>query len=279
MGTHKNLNHVLLVVISLFALVNQARAEETEPDKFRFAIGGYAVVKYQSNISLTDPDLGAGISLNPQDTLGMDFETTVLRIEGYYRFHPKHALTYSWYSIDSTGSKTINKEINWVGPGGENIVIPVGANVVSSLEYDIFKVGYLWSFHHTDKIELGFGAGLHVTRLKMDMDASLTNPPRQSPQNVNTTIPLPVFSLVLQYTVTPKFHWYLKSEAFVMKFDNWTGSYRDATLGMEYRFWRNVALGAGLSSNSLEIEEDDPNYRLNFDNSISGGLLYLATYF
>ena len=123
------------------------------------------------------------------------------------------------------------------------------------------------------------GAGLHITRLRLGLDASLTNPPNQSLQNVNTTVPLPVFSLVLNYTVTPKFHWYLKTEAFLVKFDNWTGSYRDATLGMEYRVWKHVALGAGLSSNSLEIEEEDPGYQLRFDNTISGALLYVATYF
>jgi hypothetical protein len=39
-----------------------------------------------------------------------------------------------------------------------------------------------------------------------------------------------------------------------------------------------VALGAGLSSNSLEIEED-PNYQLRFDNTISSALLYVATNF
>jgi hypothetical protein len=260
-------------------MVNLARAEEALPDKFRFAIGGFTLGRYESNISLTDPDLGVGISLSPRDTLGMDFENTVLRIEGYYRFHPKHSLTYSWYSIGSTGSKTIDEEIKWVDPGGETIVIPIGAQVVSSLEYDIFKVGYLWSFHHTDKVELGFGAGLHITRFKVGLDASITQPPSQSLKNVNTTVPLPVFSIVLKYTVTPKFHWFLKTEAFVVKFNNWTGGYRDATLAMEYRFWRNVALGAGLSSSSLEIEEDDPNYQLKFDNNINGGLIYLATYF
>ncbi len=275
----KNVKHLLFVVISLFAMVNLAWAEEVEPDKFRFAIGGYAIARYDSNISLTDPDLGAGISIDPQDTLGMDFESTVLRIEGYYRFHPKHALTYAWYSIDSTGSKILDEEFEWVGPGGNPITIEVGAQVISSLEYDIFKVGYLWSFHHTDKVELGVGAGLHITRLRMGLDASLTDPASQTLQNVNTTVPLPVLSLVLNYSVTPKFHWYLKTEAFLVKFDNWTGSYRDATLGMEYRAWKHVALGAGLSSNSLDIEEDDPNYQLKFDNTISGALLYVATYF
>ncbi|MFA9421603.1 MAG: hypothetical protein ACERLB_15740, partial [Gammaproteobacteria bacterium] len=193
----KNIKQVLFVVISLFAMVNLAQAEEAELDKFRFAIGGYAIARYDSSISLTDPDLGAGISIDPQNTLGINFESTVLRIEGYYRFHPRHALTYSWYSINSTGTKTISEEFDWVSPGGEPITIPIGAQVISNLEYDIFKVGYLWSFHHTDKVELGVGAGLHITRLRMGLDASLTNPPSQSLQNVNTTVPLPVLSLVL----------------------------------------------------------------------------------
>jgi hypothetical protein len=82
---------------------------------------------------------------------------------------------------------------------------------------------------------------------------------------------------VLNYDVTPKLHWYLKSEAFAMKFDNWVGSLRDTTLGLEYRAWKHVAAGADLSSNALEIEEDNADYKLKFDNIISGGLIYIAT--
>jgi hypothetical protein len=270
---------LLFVVISLLAMTSQVQAQQAELDKFKLAIGGYALARYDSDISLTDPDLGAGISISPQDTLGIDIENTVLRIEGYYRYHPKHALTFAWYSINSTGSKIIEEEFDWEDGDDNTVTVPVGAQVFSVLDYEIFKLGYLWSFHHTDKIELGVGAGLHITRLSMGLDASSTIPPSQSLQDAKTTVPLPVFSLVLKYNVTPKFHWYLKSQAFAIKYDNWVGSYRDASLGMEYRVWKNVALGAGFSSNSLEIEEDDPGHILNFTNSISGGLLYVATYF
>jgi len=258
-------------------MVSPAQAEEPQADKFRLAIGGYALARYDSNISMSNPDLGVGISINPQDTLGIDTENTVLRIEGYYRIRPKHALTYAWYSINSTGNKIIEEEFEWVDPGGNPITIPVGAQVISKLDYDIFKVGYLWSFHHSDKVELGVGAGLHITRLTMALDASST--PSGTLQNVNTTVPLPVVSFVLNYNVTPKFGWYLKTEAFALKFDDWLGTYRDTTFGMEYRAWKHVALGAGLSSNSLEIEEQDPNFHLEFNSSITGALLYVATYF
>ncbi len=84
---------------------------------------------------------------------------------------------------------------------------------------------------------------------------------------------------MLKYNVTPRFHWYVKSKTFVLTFDNWTCIYRDVTLGMEYQAWKHVALGVGLVSNVLEIEEDDPEYQLKFDNTATGGLLYLETNF
>ena len=84
---------------------------------------------------------------------------------------------------------------------------------------------------------------------------------------------------MLNYNVTPKFRWYLKTEVFALKFGDIVGTYRDATFGMEYRAWKHVALGAGLSSNALELDEKDSNSRLRFYNNISDTLLYVATYF
>jgi len=217
MDTNK-IRYVLFAGISLFAMVGLAQAEEPLPDKFRFAIGGYALARFDSTISLTEPNLGAGITISPQETLGLDIQNQVLRIEGHYRFNKKHALTYSWYSINSEGNKSIEEEFEWVGEDGTTITIPIGAQVISNLDYDIFKVGYLWSFYHSDKVELGAGAGLHITRLGLGLQASTTSG-SISTENVDTTVPLPVFSLVLKYNVTPKFHWYLKAEAFALKFD------------------------------------------------------------
>jgi hypothetical protein len=272
-------NQVLFAVISFIAVMDLARAEEPKPDKFKLSIGGYALTRYESNISMTDPTLGAGISISPQDTLGIDIESSVLRIEGYYRFSPDRGLAYSWYSIDSPGDKTIEKQFEWVDPGGNTIIIPAGAQATSDHSLDIIKIGYLWSFHHSDKVEMGLGAGLHYTRLELNLNASTTIPANSTLRKVDTTVPLPVLSLVLQYNVTPKFYWFIKSEMFAMKFDNWVGNFRDNSFGMEYRAWKHVALGASLNSSSLDIEEDDPGYQLKFDNSMFGGQLYVATYF
>ncbi len=256
-----------------------AGAEEPLPDKFRLVIGGFTTNRVDSTLSLTGSDVGVGASISPRDTLGLKVESTVLRIEGHYRFNQEHALTYGWYGISSDGNNVLEEEFEWVDEGGNTITIPIGAKVTSSLKTEIFKLGYLWSFYRSDKMEVAFGGGLHTTRLTVGLDASVTNPPNSSVENVDSTLPLPVLSLAMNYRVTPKFGWYMKTEAFSLAFDNFAGTYRDTQAGVEYRAWRHVGLGAALNINALNLEEDDSKSKLKYGNSRLGLLIYLASYF
>ena len=280
MQVKANLSRELRLVALLAIFFNAAAgAEEPVVDKFRLAIGGFTTNRVDSTLSLTGSDAGLGASISPRDTLGLRVESTVLRIEGYYRFNGEHALTYGWYGIGSDGNKVLEEEFEWLDEDGNLIKIPVGAKVASSLKIEIFKLGYLWSFYRSDKMEVSAGGGLHTTRLSVGLDASVTNPPGSSVENVDSTLPLPVLSLALNYRVTPNFGWYMTTEAFALAFDNFTGSYRDTQLGMEYRAWRHVGLGAALNVNALNLEEDDSKSKLKYATSRSGLLIYLATYF
>ena len=268
----------LWMLCIFLTMVNLVRAEEPLPDKFKIAIGGYAVGRYDSTMSLTEPTLGAGVSISPEDTLGLDLKQTVTRLDGYYRFTPKHALTYSWYNINSTGNKTIDEEFEWLDENGNSVTIPIGAQANTDLDYDIYKIGYLYSFYHNDKVELAAGAGLHITSISVALDVDTTSGPLDT-KNIKSTIPLPVLSFGLTYHVTPKFMWYLKSEVFAIAIDDWEGVYTDGTLGLEYRFWKNVGLGTGFGTNSLKVTEKTGEYKFSFDNRISGLEIYVAGYF
>lgn len=257
---------------------NISHAEESVPDKYNISIGGYSVFRTDAALSLTDPDLGAGISISPEDTLGLDTEQTVLRLTGYYRFNNEHALNYSWYRITSQGDKVLSEEFQWLDEDGNQITIPVGAKVNSSLDYNIFKVGYLWSFHHSDKVEMAAGAGLHLTRIAFNLTADSISSSAEA-QNVSLTVPLPVVSFAIKYAVTPKFHWVIKGEAFALKFEDWNGIYTDMTLAMEYRTFKNIGLGIGLGSNSLNVTEETSEHKFVLNNQITGVLIYVASYF
>jgi hypothetical protein len=264
--------------VLLIATINPVHAEEAIPDKFRIALGAYAVVRYDSVMSLTDSDLGAGISISPEDTLGLNAEQSVLRLDGYYRFTRTHALIYSWYKISSDGSKLLETEFDWIDENGDTITIPLGAQVDTSLSYNIFKLGYLWSFYHTDKVELAAGVGLHTTQISVGLRTDTTSTGTDA-RDVDIGVPLPVLSFSIVYRVTPRFHWHFKQEFFTLHYDKWDGAYTDSTLGMEYRLFENIGLGIALASNSLKIIENDDNYKFNYDNRITGFLINAAAYF
>ncbi len=275
---NKFITAVFLLIGSFLATVNYAHAKDAEPDKFRIAVGGYSIFRADSALSLTEPNLGVGVSINPSDTFGLDAEQSVARLDGHFRFNERHSLTFSWYSISSDGNKTLDEEINWVDRDGNETDIPLGTRVDTNFKYDIFKVGYLWSFYHSDKVELGVGGGLHITQVKLGIDAETTSSGIGA-EDVAVTVPLPVLSLAFKYNVTPRISWYVRSEVFAIAFDTWEGTYTDNTLGFEYRVWRHIGLGVGLGSNALKVTEEADAYTFNYDNRLSGLMFFLSGYF
>jgi len=270
--------YILIFVIIVLIIVNQVRAEEFEGYADKISIGGYTLARYESAMSLTEPDFGSGLSVSPEDTLGLTTEQTVVRLDGVHRFNKSHALVYSWYAISSNGNKILDEEMDWLDEDGNQITIPAGAQVESVIDYDIYKLGYFWSFYHSDKVELSAGAGAHITRVGVRLNSDTTSSGVEA-RHVSTNFPLPVLSFAMKYHVTAKLFWYLKTEAFALSFDNWEGTYTDSTAGLEYHVLDNIGLGAGLGSNALKLTEKDSEYKFTFDNRISGAVFYVAVYF
>jgi len=271
--------YILYLVSVIFSVFPGAVYAEGSPnDDFQISAGGYAITRYDATMSLTDIGAGVGLSLTPTDTLGWDTKQTVIRVDGHYRFNRTHALTFAWYSIDSSGNKVLTEDISWVDQDGNTITIPTGARVSSSFNYDIYQVGYLWSFYNSDKVELSAGAGLHITRVAVNLSADTTSS-GVSAENVDSTLPLPVLSFGLTYRVTPKLEWYLKSQYFTLSLSDWYGLYTDTRLGIDYRFTEHFGLGAAFSGNSLKLIHETSTTKFNYQNRITGLMLYVSGYF
>jgi len=267
-----------LMAAVLVGLMGFTGASAEEPDKFRLSAGVFDVFLYDSTISLTDTKAGIGVSLNPERTLGWDGEQSVLRMDARYRFNDRHGLAISWYKIGTHAKRSLDEEIDWVDINGDEITIPINASVSSSLDYEIAKVAYMWSFHHSDKVELSLGAGLHLASIDIRLAASATSS-GESASRAETFVPLPVAAFRLAYNVTPKLSWHLQSELFALRAGDLYGTYTDFQADLEYRWLENLAIGFGLGSNSLKVIDEGKRERLDFDNRITGLHLFLAGYF
>jgi hypothetical protein len=268
----------ILASAASLLLVGSATALADEHDTFEISIGGYDVYRYDSTVSLTETNAGIGISFSPRDTLGLDSEQAVFRLDGLYRFRPKHAITFSWYRLDASAGKTLVDDIEWVDEEGNTVIIPTGTSVSSSLDNNIVKIGYLWSFYQSGKVELAAGAGLHWADIALEL-AVESGVSGTRLRGAKSDLPMPVLSFTLEYELTQRTEWYLTTEFFALSLDEWRGLYSDFQLGLDYQLFDHVAAGVALGSNSLDVDREKDDTRFRFDNRISGIFLYVSANF
>ena len=262
----------------LLLLTGSAGAQDHDFDRFSITGGAYDIFRYDSTMALTDTNSGIGISFTPEDSLGWKSEQTAFRLDASYRFSEKHGLTASWYEITTNGNRGLIKDIDWVDINGDPAILPVGAAVRSGLKMEIFKIGYFWSFYHSDKVELSAGAGLHVARIGVDMEAEITTTGVEA-ADADTTVPLPVVGFRLNYDVTPKLSWYLQGQLFSIELDDWDGTYSDLQFGALYRAFEHVGFGIGIGGNGLDVTEETKHHRFEFQNRMTGLHAFVSAYF
>lgn len=265
-------------LVTSFVMLGTSPAMAQEEDKFYISAGAYSVLRYESAVSLTETNLGAGLSISPRDTLGLDGEQTVFRLDGLYRFNAHHAMTFSWFRINADASKTLVDDIEWVDENGDTVTIPTGTSVNSSLGYDIYKLGYLWSFYRSDKVELAAGAGLHMAEVRfgLNVDSAIIG---SDLRTAKSNLPMPVLSFMLNYNVTPRFDWFLRSQLFALDLGEWRGVYSDIELGMKYQLFEHIGIGAGIGSNGLDVVREYDDSRFEYENRVAGLHFFVSANF
>ena len=267
-----------IVLLSFTHIFLPGTADAADGTKFKISLGGYIIDKFETTVSLTDESVGVGATVIPAETLDLEPDQSVFRLKAQYRINDRHSITTAWYRISSDGNVVLDEELKWVDTNGDAISLLINANVQTELDYDIYKLGYLWSYYRTEKVELTAGAGLHLTRVSINLNASATSSDKQA-KSTDSTVPLPVLSVGLQYHITPRLKWTFSAEAFSMSFDDWSGIYTDTLLGLEFKPFTHFGVGIGLGANSLNIEEENRDYKFDFDNRITGSVIYLTMYF
>ncbi len=273
------------VLVWVLALSFQpALAEESDSgdptggpwERLQFRVGGY-LATLNSDVSFGLGNLGAGIVVNVEDALGLDSSTAVFRGDFRYRFGStrRHNLLFDYMGFRRDGSKVLGSDIDI---GDETI--SVGTTIESKFNFDIFQLGYSYSFFKDDRIDLGVGGGVYV----MPIEFSLTAGGKGLVVDESITAPLPVLKLTGDFALTRK--WLLKAgmDLFYLKIGDFEGSIFDATVAAEYNAWKHVGFGLALDFFRAEVNaEDDDAYPGvdfigNIDFGVSGLLLYAKVY-
>jgi hypothetical protein len=244
-------------------------------ERLQFRAGGYLAV-LNSDVTFGIENLGSGIVVNVEDALGLDTNTAVFRGDIQYRFGStrRHNFLFDYMGFRRDGSKYLGADIDI---GDETI--SAGTTIESEFNFDIFQVGYTYSFLKDDRVDLGVGGGVYV----MPIEFSLTEG-NKGVVDESITAPLPVLKLSGDFALTQK--WFLKAgmDIFYLRIGDFEGSIFDSRVAVEYNAWKHVGFGLALDffRTQVEAEDDDAYPGVNFvgsiDFGVSGLLLYAKVY-
>ncbi|MFQ5756208.1 MAG: hypothetical protein ACE5H7_08945 [Acidiferrobacterales bacterium] len=251
------------------ALAGEGGAQENTSERFWLRVGAFAVNKRKVDVRL-DSSSGIGIGIDFTDVLGLKESRVVPRVQGLYMFKPKHGISFDWFELDTSGSKTIGREITF---GDETFF--VGTNVDSLFNLEILKAAYNYRALASDKMVVGLAAGLYLA----DLDVGIQSSQSGQSENASGTAPLPVLGLRFGAKFAQRWYFITGINFFFLEIDKYRGAMTDFTIGVEHRTFKNVGFGLGWNRFALDLRAEDDNLKGQFQNIFSGWLLSTSVYY
>lgn len=213
---------------------------------------------------LDSKTLGLGTVVNAEKDLGLDSSATIARLDGYYKFNPRHRIDYSVFDLSRDATATIDKIIQF---GDE--IFPLNSTISTEADLTVYKIAYTYSFLQRNNGYVGVTGGLHV----LSTDISLTEINTGQFESDGLTAPLPVIGLRGDYRMAPRLMFRSSAELFSLEFNDVDGRLFDVYIGLDYHFHDNFAVGLGYNYVSLDVDVEEDEFKGALDWAYDGALL------
>lgn len=271
---------VALSLISPSLLLAQERYDDHKPaETFYLRVGSFEQNGQNSTIRVDSKKVGLGAIIDLEDNLDIDATVRVFRLDGYYRFNPRHRLDWSYYQTRRTGTSEIINEDLEIG----DKVFEIGDTLRTEMDVGIVKLGWAYSFINVQKYEFFIGAGLNLRKTKLKFENRLSGNETEEVQeetfDSSSTVPLPTLNAGMRYSFTPKLSLNWRYEVLAMEFGEFKGRMQESYLLLEHSTFEHFGFGGGINSFNFDLEMDNSDFRGEVETDYLGFLLYAKTYF
>ena len=261
-----------LVAMMAFLLPGGAAlAQQTPQSNFAITAGVFPT-SFTSNARLSsDTDPGQNVDL--ENDLGLQSRLSNFRLEGMWRFKPRHSLLFAYTSWRRKADRNIDRTFDWKGN-----TYTTGTRIHALNNAQFIKLGYQYALKRTDTTEIDVSAAVDTiwNKLSVEGQATITGPngPVTGERKAGTSFvaPAPVFGFNFVQMVTPKVPIRATAEWLKVKVDKTTGTVLDLRGSADYLF--TPAWGAGIGYNYVAYKIDRPAFSGKYD--FSGPLIYVS---
>ncbi len=243
-------------------------------ERFSVSLGGF-ITGLNSEIILGSQQVGLGLSINLEDALGLQSSTLVLRGDAGYHFgkRNRHSLRFGYFGFFRDAKKVLESEIEI---GDETY--PVGTEINSKFDLQIYKGAYDYTFYMDERVKLGVSFGMYILPISFSTSAL-----GLSEEVAEFIAPLPVLGVSSNFAISPKLFLKQSIEVLYLEISSFKGYITDLNIRMEYNPWKHFGFGLGINTYRLNISASQKdNVGLDFVGSVKTsytGLLFYGKYF
>ena len=268
-----------LMFVVLSACLPLARADDIPwginpslNDEIFIGLGTFYAAKSSTTAQLNSQTLGVGTVVDFENTLGMEDTAWGPNADFRWRMSEHWRLEVSYYWISRSGSKSIDRDIQW-----GDVIYPVNTQVSSKLNFSDLRTSVGYSFYKTSDKELGVGLGLHWLYWQGSLN-SLT----QGTEGSDLLAPLPVLSVYGGFALNDQWSVGARLDWFSLTYQQYHGGITVLGLNLLYQPFRHVGFGLGYTGLFLNFSADSTglgSFQGKFNQNLQGPTFYVTASF
>ena len=217
--------------------------------------------------------LSKGHTFDLEDAFALDDDKILVFGEVLYRFNERHSVEGSYFDLSREGDRRAQRDIT-LG----NTTILINTSLETELDFEVYKLSYIYTFMSTSDYALGATLGFHITDIGFDIKGTLNNLTTERDAS-ELTAPLPVVGLRGDWRISD--NWIIDSSVdyFYLSWDDYEGSLLNLGLAIEYDKFEYVSVGVGWEYYKIDVDIDKKRFDGELDFEYYGPMLYLKGLF
>ncbi len=208
------------------------------------------------------------------DTLNLD-DNEISPIFGMiFNFGKRWSLRLDYFGYHDDADATAEYTFDF-----EDLVVPVGARMESSLDMDIIAANLAYNFIHTDRARFGFGVGFHVADIELGISAKLKINDKEislGDGSADLLAPVPNLYAYGAYAFTDQFLMRYGGGWMSLNYGDFDGSLVFANAYLEYWPFPHAGFGAGYRYVDADIDYDSGSKTEKYDVTLPGPVVYVS---
>ncbi len=256
-------------------------ASARDYDRFDIRLGGGWVFGANTTASLSRPS-GFGTVVDYDETLNGETSNSTFRFDGIWHINRKHGLSYTWYDVNRTGVRRIDRSIDF----GDQ-TYGAGAQLDTQIDIRLNRLLYRYSMVKTDQINFDIGGGIYYGKIKMTVtaDGTITRTAADGSQTTTTGIasqsttlaaPLPTAGINVECKLSPRWGTFFSADWFYFAYGDWEGAQSDLNIGLTYKLAKRWTLGVGYDRFTLDLKGPAGDNTFKITNAWNSLFSYLS---